>query len=58
MTTTQPGEPLPVPREPPAEPQFPPRREDVPPRPTNLYGVTKLLGEEMVRRYVDLYGLS
>jgi len=31
--------------------------EDVPPRPTNLYGVTKVLGEEMVRRYVDLYGL-
>jgi nucleoside-diphosphate-sugar epimerase len=31
--------------------------EDVSPRPTNLYGVTKVLGEEMVRRYVDLYGL-
>jgi len=32
--------------------------EDLPPRPTNLYGVTKVLGEEMVRRYVDLYGLT
>jgi nucleoside-diphosphate-sugar epimerase len=32
--------------------------EDVPPEPTNLYGVTKVLGEEMVRRYVDLYGLG
>jgi nucleoside-diphosphate-sugar epimerase len=34
-----------------------PIREDVPPRPTNVYGLTKVLGEEMVRRYVDLYGL-
>ena len=32
--------------------------EDVPPRPTNLYGVTKVLGEEMVRRYVDVYGIA
>jgi UDP-glucose 4-epimerase len=31
--------------------------EDIPPSPTNVYGLTKVLGEEMVRRYVDLYGL-
>jgi UDP-glucose 4-epimerase len=32
--------------------------EDVQPSPTNLYGVTKVLGEEMVRRYADLYSLT
>jgi nucleoside-diphosphate-sugar epimerase len=32
--------------------------EDLTPSPTNFYGLTKVVGEEMVRGYVDLYGLT
>ncbi len=35
-----------------------PISEDLPPSPTNFYGVTKVLGEEMIGRYADLYGLT
>lgn len=35
-----------------------PISEDLTPSPTNFYGLTKVVGEEMVQGYVDLYGLT
>jgi nucleoside-diphosphate-sugar epimerase len=32
--------------------------EDLTPSPTNFYGLTKVVGEQMVRGYIDLYGLT